>query len=123
MLLRSLELSVEISDMVSLLPSLHCGSVSPRMNTGVHLNTSVVFAGIVRVALARRCWLTAPLLLVVLIVDDDDGVDVVIDAIVVMTIFASENFRASESMFFLKLSLRPGLKPNRPALDGDFVLE
>ena len=43
-LLRSLELSVDISDTVSLPLSLHCCS-SPRINTGVHLNTSP--AGIV----------------------------------------------------------------------------
>lgn len=43
MLLRSEELSVEISETVSEPLSLHCCS-SPRMNTGEHLKTSLTDA-------------------------------------------------------------------------------
>lgn len=115
MLLRSLELSVEISDTVSLPLSLHCCSASPRMKTGVHLNTSPP-AGIVCVAVARRCWITVPLLAAVVL---DDGADD--DADSIMTISVPENFRASESMFLLKVSLRSGLRPNGTELAEDFV--
>jgi hypothetical protein len=40
-----------------------------------------------------------------------------------MTISVPENFRASESMFRLKVSLRSGLRPNRTGLADDFVAE
>lgn len=105
MLLRSLELSVEISETVSLpLSLLHCCSASPRIKTGVHLNTSPPPVGIVWVAVARR-WVT---LLPTAFVDD-------LAAVSMMTISGNtvpENFLANESMFFLKVSLRSGLRPN-----------
>jgi len=61
------------------------------------------------------------LLVVVIVVDDDDDADDDVDSM--MTISVPENFRASESMFRLKVSLRSGLRPNRTGLADDFVAE
>lgn len=115
MLLRSLELSVEISETVSLPLSLHCCS-SPRMKTGVHLNTSP--AGIVCVAVALLCVTVVTvleLLLATLVRMEEAGS--------IITISAPENFCANESMFLLKVSLRSGLRPNRIGFADNFDFE
>lgn len=93
MLLLSLLLSVEISDMVSLPLSLHCCS-SPKMKTGVHLKTSP--EGIEWVAVA---------LLAIELADDSITTNSVLE----------ENFCARLSMLRLKVSLRSGLRPMRSA--------
>ena len=109
MLLRSLELSVEISETESLPLSLHCCS-SPRMNTGVHLNTSP--AGIVCVAVALLCVLLVTLEVVIVAPDEFTGS--------IITISVPENFCARVSMFLLNMSLRSELRPNRLGLGDSF---
>lgn len=108
MLLLSLELSVDISDTESLPLSLHCCS-SPRMNTGVHLNTSP--AGIVCVAVALLCVVVVTFEETVVPADETGSIS---------TISVPENFCAKLSMFLLKVSLRSELRPNFIGLDDNF---
>lgn len=108
MLLLSLELSVDISDTESLPLSLHCCS-SPRMNTGVHLNTSP--AGIVCVAVALLCEVVVTFEETVVPADETGSIS---------TISVPENFCAKLSMFLLKVSLRSELRPNFIGLDDNF---